>query len=102
MIRNRHNQVPDMTQDIVWKSDKNTRRHHTHESQEISPFRAGDHKAARNTKYTTTKTTMKHKNKNDSIQKKHRLGTVSKTLLGSFNMLNGTNLVLKSDVEQDT
>ena len=29
-------------------SDKNTRKRHTQESQEVSPFSAGDHKAARN------------------------------------------------------
>ena len=30
------------------ESDKNTRKHHTQESQEISPLPAGDHKAVRN------------------------------------------------------
>ena len=34
-------------------------------------------------------------------QKKHRLGMVSK-LLEDLNMLNGTNLILCSDVDQDT
>ena len=32
----------------IWESDKNTRKHHIPESQEVSPFPAGDHKAARN------------------------------------------------------
>ena len=44
-IRNRYNQVPHLTQDTTWESDKNTRKHHTQESQEASPFPAGDHKA---------------------------------------------------------
>ena len=44
---------------------------------------------------------MKH-NKNDP-QKKHRLGTVSKTpLLEGLNRFNGANLTLNSDVDQDT
>ena len=30
----------------MWESDKNTRKHHIQESQEVSPFAAGDHKAA--------------------------------------------------------
>ena len=43
-IRNRYNQVPHLTQDtngIVTKSQLYT----TNESQEVSPFPAGDHKA---------------------------------------------------------
>ena len=47
-IRNRYNQVPHMTQDTTRESDKNTMKHHTQESQDVSPFRAGDHKAERN------------------------------------------------------
>ena len=47
-IRNRYNQVPHLTQDTTWESDKNTRKHHLQESQEVSPFPAVDHKAAMN------------------------------------------------------
>ena len=47
-IRNRYNQVPHLTRDTIWESDKNTRKYHTKESQEVSLFPAGDHKAARN------------------------------------------------------
>ena len=47
-IRNRYNQVPHRTQYTTWESDNNTRKHNTQESQEISPFPAGDHKAAMN------------------------------------------------------
>ena len=32
----------------VRESDKSTRKHNTHESQDVSPFPAGDHKALRN------------------------------------------------------
>ena len=44
-IRNRYNQVPHLTQNTTRESDKNTIKHHTQESQEVSPFPAGDHKA---------------------------------------------------------
>ena len=43
-----------------------------------------------------------HKNTYDP-QKKYRLGTVSKTiLLEGLNRLHGVNLILSSDVDQDT
>ena len=48
MTRNLYNQVPRLTQDTVWESDTNTRKHHIHESHEISAFLTGVHKAARN------------------------------------------------------
>ena len=41
-----YNQVPHLTQDTTWKSDKNTNI--AKKSQEVSPFPAGDHKAAMN------------------------------------------------------
>ena len=44
-INNWYHQVPHLTQDTIWESDKNTIKHHTQESQEVSP---GDHKAAMN------------------------------------------------------
>ena len=45
VIRNRYNQVPYLTKNTIWESDKNTRKHHAQESQEVSPFHADDHKA---------------------------------------------------------
>ena len=42
------NQVPHMTQDTTRESNKRTIKYHTQESQEVSPFPAGDHKAAMN------------------------------------------------------
>ena len=45
-IRNRYNQVPNLTLDNTWESDYNTRKHHIQESQEASPFRTGGHKVA--------------------------------------------------------
>ena len=45
-IRNRYNQVLNLTQDNTWESDYNTRKHHIQESHEASIFPAGGHKAA--------------------------------------------------------
>ena len=42
------------------ESDKKTRKHHIQDSQEVSPFPAGDHKAARN-RQTSTKYKCKKK-----------------------------------------
>ena len=47
-IRNRYTQIPHLTRDTILESGKNTRKHHTQGSQEVSPFPTGDHKAARN------------------------------------------------------
>ena len=58
-IRNQYNQVLHLTQDTIWVSDKNTRKHHIQESQEVIPFPAGDHKAAMNRQDSMTDT--KHK-----------------------------------------
>ena len=47
-IRKRYNQVPNLTQDTVWESDKKkTGKNHAQDSQMVSPFPTGDHKAAR-------------------------------------------------------
>ena len=43
-IKNRYNQVPHLTQDTKGKVT-NSQLDTTNESQEISPFQAGDHKA---------------------------------------------------------
>ena len=59
-IRNQYNQATHLlTQDTAWESDKNTIKHHIQESQEVSPFPAGDHKAAMNRQENITNT--KHK-----------------------------------------
>ena len=60
----------------------NTIKHNIQESQEASPFPAGNHKAAMNRQESMTNT--KHNNKKDP-QKKHRLGTVCKNIFtGAF------------------
>ena len=62
-IRNRYNQVPHLTQDTngqVTNSQLDT----TNESQEVSPFPAGDHKAHTNRRaqrHSKHKTEQKHK-----------------------------------------
>ena len=76
-IRNRYNQVPHLTQDtngIVTNSQLDT----TNESQEVSPFPAGDHKAHINIR--TQRHYSKHKTEKNikDPQKKYRHGTVIK------------------------
>ena len=98
-IRNPYNQVPHLTRDTTWESNKTT-INITNKSQEVSPFPAGDHKAAMNRRKSMTIT--RHNNTNDP-QKKYRLGTVSKNiLLEGLNRFHRANLTLSSDVDQDT
>ena len=59
-----------------WESDKLT-EDTTNESQEVSPFPAGDHKAHINRRAQNIANTRQNKNIKDP-QKKYRLGTVSK------------------------
>ena len=62
-IRNRYNQVPHLTQDTNGKVT-NTQLDTTNESQEVSPFLAGDHKAhinRRAQRHSKHKTEQKHK-----------------------------------------
>ena len=60
-IRNRYNKVPHLTQDTIGKVT-NSQLDTTNESQEVSPFPAGDHKAhinrhvQRHSKHKTDKT----------------------------------------------
>ena len=62
MIRNRYNQVPHLTQDTNAKVT-NSQLDTTNESQEVSPFSAGDHKARLNRRalrQSKHKTEQKH------------------------------------------
>ena len=76
-IRKRNNQVPHLTQDSTWKSNKNT-INITNKSQEVSPFPAGDHKAAMNRRESMRNTRYKNTN---VPQKKYRREMVSKIIL---------------------
>ena len=68
------------------------------ESQKVSPFPAGDHKAARNRRDSVAKTNTKHTKKR-SI-KETPLELSEGKLLAGLNMFYGTNLTL--NVDQDT
>ena len=46
-VWNSYNQITYLAQDTIWESNKNTRKYQTQESQEASPFPAGDPKATR-------------------------------------------------------
>ena len=73
MIRNRYKQVPHLSKDTNWYSNKNT-INITNKSQEVSPFPSGDHKAAMNRRESTTNT---RQNSTNDPQQKYRLGKVS-------------------------
>ena len=82
---NRYYQAPRMTQDTTWESDK-TQLNTAHKSQKVSPFPAGDHKAAMNRRGSMT-----------------NIGTVSKNiLLEDLDRFHSAHLTLSSDVDQDT
>ena len=75
-ITNRYNQVPHLAQDTNGKVT-NSQLNTTNESQEVSPFPAGDHKAhisRRSQRHSKHKTEKSIKDP----QKKYRLGTASK------------------------
>ena len=57
-IRNRYNQVPHLTRDVTWESNKTT-INITNKSKEVSPFPASDHKAAMNRRKSMTITRHK-------------------------------------------
>ena len=82
-IRNRNTQVPHLTLDTVSESDKNTRKHHIQESQEISPFKAGDLKAARKRHDRMAK---RNANSKYVLQKMNRLGTLSDKITGRLKL----------------
>ena len=76
--------IDTIKEDTTWESDKNTKKHHTQESQDVSSFPAGNHKAAMNRQESMTKPNIN--NKNDP-QKKHRLGMVSKSFKGGLKLV---------------
>ena len=76
-IRNRYNQVPHLTQDTNGKVT-NSQLDTTNESQEVSPFPAGDHKAHKNRRAHKGIANARQKKNIKDPQKKYRLGTVSK------------------------
>ena len=87
-----------MDQDTFGKVTK----HNTHDSQEVSPFPADDHKATKNRHNITT-----HQHEAKQTKTIHKRTTalersVKIILLEGLNRFNGANLTLNSDVDQDT
>ena len=78
-IRNRYNQVPHLTQDTNGKVT-NSQLDTTNESQEVSPFPAGDHKAHINRRAQRHSANTRQNKNIKYPKKKYRLGTVSKIL----------------------
>ena len=76
-IRNRYNQVPHLTQGTNGKVT-NSQLDTTNESQEVSPFPTGDHKAHINRRIQMHLANTRQKKPIKDPQKKYRLGTVSK------------------------
>ena len=99
-IRNRYNQVPHLTQENNGKVT-NSQLDTANESQEVSPFPAGDYKAHINRR------AQKHsKHKREKTLKIHKRSTALersvKYLLKGLDRFHGANLTLNSDVDQDT
>ena len=78
-IRNRYNQVPHLTHDTNGKV-ADSQLDITNESQEVSPFPAGNHKTTINRSARKHNKTHDRNSINDP-QKKNRLGMISKNIL---------------------
>ena len=87
-IRSRYNQVPHTTQDTNGKVT-NSQLDTTNESQEVSPFPAGDHKAhinRRAQRHSKHKTEQKHKRSTKEVPPWNSQLNI---LLEGLNMFNG-------------
>ena len=88
-IRNQYNQAPHLTKDTNGKVTT-SQLDITNESQEVSQFPAGDHKASHQQTEVHENITKQIRNNINDPQKKHRLGTVSKNIfLEGLNRFNG-------------
>ena len=77
-------------------------KHNRQEKQQNSHFPADGHNDTRKEQSRQhNKDKLELNNKKDA-QQKHCLRTFSKRLLEGLNMLNGTNIALRSDVDQAT
>ena len=100
-IGNQYNQAPHLTKDANGKVT-NSQLDTTDESQEVSPFSAGDHKAhlnGRAQRQSKHKTEQKHKR---SIKEEPPLNGQYNILLEGLNRFKGANLTHNSDVDQNT
>ena len=98
-IRNLYNQVSHLTQDTYGKVI-NLQLDTTNESQEVSPFPAGDHKAhisRRAQRHSKHKTEQKHKRSTNEVPPWNGQYNI---LLEGLNQFNGANLTLNSGVDQ--
>ena len=68
-MRNQYNQVPYLIRNTILYGRVTKTQHDTQENQEVKPFPASDHKAARNRlrNVSITKVNMKHKNGQQKI-----------------------------------
>ena len=100
-MRNRHNQVPHLTQDTNGKVT-NSQLDTTNESQEVSPFPADDHKVHINR--CAQRHSKRKKEKSLNIHKiSNALEWPVKYFTGGFKPVSQcANLTLNSDVDQDT
>ena len=100
-VRNRYNQVSLLTQDTNGKVT-NSQLDTLNESQEVSPFLAGDHKAHINRRSQKHSKHKKEKNIKDP-QKKYHLGMVSKIFYcRAQTSPTAPTPPFNSDVDQDT
>ena len=98
-IKNRYNQVPHLTQDTngtVTNSQLDT----TNESQEVSPFPAGDQKAHTNRRAQRHSKHKTEKHKRSTKEVPPWNGQLN-ILLEGLNRLHRANLTLNSNVDQD-
>ena len=80
-----------------WQTQLDT----THDSQEVSPFPAGDHKAHINRRAQRHSTRKTEKRKRSTKEGPPWNGQKN-ILLEGLNWFHGANLTLNSDVDQDT
>ena len=97
-IRNRYNQVPHLTQDPNAKVT-NSQLDTSNESQEVSPFPAGDHKA-----HINRRTQRHSKRRTEKTLKIHKRSTALERSVKYFpgglkQVLRRVNLILNSDVD---
>ena len=102
-ISNRYNQVPHLTQETNGKVT-NSRLDTTNESQEVSPFPAGDHKAhtcinrrAKRHSIHKTENTLKIHKRSTALER-----SVKYFIGGLKPVSRRASLTLNSDVDQDT
>ena len=99
-IRKRYDQVPHLTQNTTWESNENT-INITNKSQVVSPFTAGDHKAAMNRQKSMRNTRRKTQmilKRSTALERSVKISNWE----GGLNRFHGANLTLSSDVDQET